>query len=149
MANTLQGIFAGELAGHGSELQLPEVPRLVVGTQSSGKSSLLNGIMAADILPLGEQMVTRAPLNLQLTHEPDASAMRAEFGQFRDGQWVVEESIAHACPHPTSAQMAQIRRAIESQKEARAALSSVSTSPSSSASFTSRPTSRWPTPRPQ
>ena len=87
MANTLQGIFAGELAGHGSELQMPEVPRLVVvGTQSSGKSSLLNGIMAADILPLGEQMVTRAPLNLQLTHEPDASAMRAEFGQFRDGQ---------------------------------------------------------------
>ena len=121
MANTLQGIFAGELAGHGSELQMPEVPRLVVvGTQSSGKSSLLNGIMAADILPLGEQMVTRAPLNLQLTHEPDASAMRAEFGQFRDGQWVVEESIALACPDPTSAQMAQIRRAIESQTEARA-----------------------------
>lgn len=131
MANTLDGIFAGDLAGHGSELHMPEVPRLVVvGTQSSGKSSLLNGIMGADILPLGEQMVTRAPLNLQLTHEPDESAMRAEFGQFRDGHWVSDESIPLACPDPTSAQMAQIRRAIESQTEARAgAQKGVSTDP--------------------
>ena len=41
--------------------------------QSSGKSSLLNGIMAADILPLGEQMVTRTltcSSNLPLTGRP-------------------------------------------------------------------------------
>eukprot|EP00966_Prymnesium_polylepis_P189110 4381226-Prymnesium_polylepis.1 len=58
VANTLDGIFAGaELAGAAGSLKQPEVPRLVVvGTQSSGKSSLLNGIMGADILPLGEQM---------------------------------------------------------------------------------------------
>ena len=78
---------------------MPEVPRLVVvGTQSSGKSSLLNGIMGADILPLGEQMVTRAPLNLQLTHEPDESAMRAEFGGYAGGGWVADETIALTCP---------------------------------------------------
>ena len=145
MANTLQGIFAGELAGHGSELQMPEVPRLVVvGTQSSGKSSLLNGIMAADILPLGEQMVTRAPLNLQLTHEPDASAMRAEFGQFRDGQWVVEESIALACPDPTSAQLTRIGRSNRRRRRAPALRRASPRSPSSSASFhLTCPTSRW------
>jgi len=66
IANTLNGIFATSAGA----LKPPEVPRLVVvGTQSSGKSSLLNGIMAADILPLGEQMVTRAPLSLQLFHK--------------------------------------------------------------------------------
>eukprot|EP00965_Chrysotila_dentata_P107524 3552256-Pleurochrysis_carterae.AAC.3 len=61
----------GSVEGNGGsdKLKQPELPRLVVvGTQSSGKSSLLNGLMAADILPLGEQMVTRAPLNLQLIH---------------------------------------------------------------------------------
>ena len=57
---------------------IPTVPKLilrftavVIGGQSSGKSSLLNSIMSADILPLGEQMVTRTPLHLQLVNNPD------------------------------------------------------------------------------
>ena len=99
MAATLDGIFSGELAGATGDIQKPEVPRLVVvGTQSSGKSSLLNGIMGADILPLGEQMVTRAPLSLQLMHTPDESAMRAEFGDFVGGSWAAEETIPLLCP---------------------------------------------------
>ena len=99
----------------------PEVPRLVVvGTQSSGKSSLLNGIMAADILPLGEQMVTRAPLSLQLFHAPDPAAMRAEFGDFSNGAWRLSAAIPLQCPEPTAAQLEQIRRTIEEQTESRA-----------------------------
>ena len=44
-----------------------EIPRLVVvGSQSSGKSSLLNSILGMDILPTGNNMVTRAPLQLEL-----------------------------------------------------------------------------------
>ena len=122
LANTLDGIFSsGELGSAAGELKQPEVPRLVVvGTQSSGKSSLLNGIMGADILPLGEQMVTRAPLSLQLVHTADAGAMRAEFGDFAGGVWSVHETIGLACPDPTPAQMGQIRRAIEAQTEQRA-----------------------------
>jgi len=122
IANTLDGIFmSGELAGCPNKLKEPEVPRLVVvGTQSSGKSSLLNGIMGADILPLGEQMVTRAPLSLQLVHVAEPSEMRAEFGAFVEGVWVPEEPIALACPDPTPAQLECIRRNIEAQTEARA-----------------------------
>jgi GTP-binding protein EngB required for normal cell division len=122
VASTLDGIFSGgELSGAAGELKHPEVPRLVVvGTQSSGKSSLLNGIMGADILPLGEQMVTRAPLSLQLVHSPDPAAMRAEFGDFSDGVWRVEQNIPLACPDPTAAQLGQIRGAIEAQTDARA-----------------------------
>ena len=44
-----------------------EIPRLVVvGSQSSGKSSLLNSILGMDILPTGNNMVTRSPLQLEL-----------------------------------------------------------------------------------
>lgn len=112
VANTLNGIFATSAGA----LKPPEVPRLVVvGTQSSGKSSLLNGIMAADILPLGEQMVTRAPLSLQLFHSPDPAAMRAEFGQFNHGCWTLSTSIPLQCPEPTPGQLEQIRRTIEEQ----------------------------------
>lgn len=124
VASTLDGIFSGgELSGavQSGELRHPEVPRLVVvGTQSSGKSSLLNGIMGADILPLGEQMVTRAPLSLQLVHSPDPATMRAEFGDFSNGTWRIDQSIPLACPDPTAAQLGQIRSAIEAQTEARA-----------------------------
>ena len=119
IANALEGIL-GTPAAQG-KIKQPEVPRLVVvGTQSSGKSSLLNGIMAADILPLGEQMCTRAPLSLQLVHTPDPSAMRAEFGGFTSGVWAPTETIALQCPDPTAPQLAQIRAAIESQTSARA-----------------------------
>ena len=60
VANTLSGIFNTVTLNSGGNsaprLREPELPRLVVvGTQSSGKSSLLNGFLAADILPLGEQ----------------------------------------------------------------------------------------------
>ena len=121
IANTLDGIFASGELGASEQFKQPEVPRLVVvGTQSSGKSSLLNGIMGADILPLGEQMVTRAPLSLQLVHTAEASEMRAEFGATVDGQWHVEETVALTCPDPTAGQMEKIRRAIESQTDKRA-----------------------------
>lgn len=40
-----------------------ERPQLVVvGTQSSGKSSVLNSLIQSDILPTGQNMVTRTPL---------------------------------------------------------------------------------------
>ena len=39
---------------------------VVVGSQSSGKSSILNGVLSMDLLPTGSSMVTRTPLNLEL-----------------------------------------------------------------------------------
>lgn len=122
MANALDGIFgSAELPAGAGGLKQPEVPRLVVvGTQSSGKSSLLNGIMGADILPLGEQMVTRAPLSLQLSHNAEPSAMRAEFGAFVDGGWVPATTIPLQCPDPSPPQLEAIRAAIDAATESRA-----------------------------
>lgn len=45
-------------------IQLPQL--VVVGTQSSGKSSVLNTIITMDILPTGKNMVTRTPLDIRL-----------------------------------------------------------------------------------
>lgn len=41
---------------------------MVVGSQSSGKSSVLESIVGRDFLPRGSGIVTRRPLVLQLTH---------------------------------------------------------------------------------
>ncbi|XP_064200884.1 dynamin-1-like protein isoform X3 [Anguilla rostrata] len=51
-------------------IQLPQIA--VVGTQSSGKSSVLESLVGRDLLPRGTGIVTRRPLILQLVNvDPD------------------------------------------------------------------------------
>ncbi|PAA71346.1 hypothetical protein BOX15_Mlig022330g1 [Macrostomum lignano] len=61
--NKLQDVFNTV----GSEaIQLPQI--VVIGTQSSGKSSVLESLVGRDFLPRGTGIVTRRPLVLQLVH---------------------------------------------------------------------------------
>ncbi|CEF64895.1 Dynamin-1-like protein [Strongyloides ratti] len=63
--NRLQSIFA--ITGTCYDIvQLPQI--VVVGSQSSGKSSVLESIVGRDFLPRGSGIVTRRPLLLQLIH---------------------------------------------------------------------------------
>ena len=50
-------------------IQLPRIASL--GTQSSGKSSVLESIVGLDFLPRGDGVVTRRPLELRLNHIND------------------------------------------------------------------------------
>ncbi|TIA80272.1 hypothetical protein E3P81_03165 [Wallemia ichthyophaga] len=50
----------------GNSIDLPQIA--VVGSQSSGKSSVLETIVGRDFLPRGSGIVTRRPLILQLIH---------------------------------------------------------------------------------
>uniref|UniRef100_A0A4W5P205 Dynamin-1-like protein n=1 Tax=Hucho hucho TaxID=62062 RepID=A0A4W5P205_9TELE len=61
-------------------IQLPQIA--VVGTQSSGKSSVLESLVGKDMLPRGTGVVTRRPLILQLVHvDPgDGRKMKDENG---------------------------------------------------------------------
>lgn len=55
--------------------QYINLPRIcVVGTQSAGKSSVLEAIVGMDFLPRGEGIVTRRPLELRLVHMPESSS---------------------------------------------------------------------------
>lgn len=51
-----------------SSIDLPRI--VVVGSQSSGKSSVLESLVMRDFLPRGKDIVTRRPLILQLVHRP-------------------------------------------------------------------------------
>lgn len=48
----------------GNSIQLPQI--VVVGSQSTGKSSVLESIVGRDFLPRGSGIVTRCPLVLSL-----------------------------------------------------------------------------------
>lgn len=63
--------------------QYIELPKIcVLGTQSAGKSSVLESIVGMDFLPRGEGLCTRRPLELRLNHVPDASSK--PFGYFEE-----------------------------------------------------------------
>ncbi|KAL1919278.1 uncharacterized protein VTP21DRAFT_1970 [Calcarisporiella thermophila] len=64
--NKLQDAFA--MVGVYNPIDLPQI--VVVGAQSSGKSSVLENIVGRDFLPRGTGIVTRRPLILQLINRP-------------------------------------------------------------------------------
>lgn len=64
LVNRLQDTFSNL----GGELDMPQL--VVVGSQSAGKSSVLENIVGRDFLPRGQGIVTRRPLILQLIHTP-------------------------------------------------------------------------------
>ena len=55
--------------GLDKQLSLPKV--VVLGNQSSGKSSLLEQIVGLDFLPRGSGVVTRRPLELRMNNIHD------------------------------------------------------------------------------
>lgn len=58
-------------------LKLPSI--VVIGSQSSGKSSVLEAIVGQEFLPKGNNMVTRRPIELTLINSPDSASESAEF----------------------------------------------------------------------
>ncbi|RUP45173.1 Dynamin central region-domain-containing protein, partial [Jimgerdemannia flammicorona] len=64
--NKLQDAFA--TVGVQNPVDLPQI--VVIGSQSSGKSSVLENIVGRDFLPRGTGIVTRRPLILQLINRP-------------------------------------------------------------------------------
>ncbi|WRT64049.1 uncharacterized protein IL334_000977 [Kwoniella shivajii] len=65
-------------------LQLPSI--VVIGSQSSGKSSVLEAIVGHEFLPKGDNMVTRRPIELTLINTPSnaasSSSTPSEYGVF-------------------------------------------------------------------
>ena len=71
----IRGIL--QTVGQSDTLTLPSI--VVIGSQSSGKSSVLEAIVGHEFLPKGSNMVTRRPIELTLVNTPDA---QAEYGEF-------------------------------------------------------------------
>ena len=61
-----------------NKIDLPQL--VVVGSQSAGKSSVLESVVGKDFLPRGTGMVTKTPLILQLINIP--KDQKQEWGEF-------------------------------------------------------------------
>ncbi len=69
VVNKLQDAFAA--VNVANPVDLPQI--VVIGSQSSGKSSVLESLVQRDFLPRGTGIVTRCPLILMLINRPSAS----------------------------------------------------------------------------
>ena len=74
--NALQDICAEMLID--AEIDLPQI--VVIGSQSSGKTSVLENIVGRDFLPRGAGIVTRRPLVVQMIYAGGAAVEYCEFG---------------------------------------------------------------------
>jgi len=83
--NKLQDVFNTVGA---DAIQLPQI--VIVGSQSSGKSSVIESLVGRSILPRGTGIVTRRPLILQLVYTPrdDRVHRCAEKGTIDKDEWV-------------------------------------------------------------
>ncbi|KAL5705321.1 dynamin GTPase [Ranunculus cassubicifolius] len=103
MMNKLLDIFAQ--VNSTSTIELPQVA--VVGSQSSGKSSVLEALVGRDFLPRGSDICTRRPLVLQLLQTKNGSdgSVGEEYGEFLH------------LPRKKFFDFAEIRREIQAETE--------------------------------
>ncbi|BCS25108.1 dynamin-like GTPase vpsA [Aspergillus puulaauensis] len=88
LVNKLQDVFS--TVGVQNPIDLPQIA--VVGSQSSGKSSVLENIVGRDFLPRGSGIVTRRPLILQLINKPpQANGVKEEKLETTDKEANVDE----------------------------------------------------------
>jgi hypothetical protein len=112
LANSINGILnETKFTDSTSKLSLPKL--VVVGTQSSGKSSVLNGLIGMDILPTGKNMITRTPLNINMYKLDNNKDGWIEFGCYNKEGYNTDIKIPIDVPKPTNEQVNQIREFIK------------------------------------
>ena len=83
LINKLQEIFYRTKVPF--SVEMPQI--VVVGGQSSGKSSVLENIVGRDFLPRGTNIVTRRPTIIQLINTPTAAQDWIEFAHKKDEKY--------------------------------------------------------------
>ncbi|XP_053973517.1 dynamin-1-like protein isoform X2 [Hylaeus volcanicus] len=108
--NKLQDVF--NTVGSDA-IQLPQI--VVLGTQSSGKSSVIESLVGRSFLPRGTGIVTRRPLVLQLVYTPkdEREHRNAENGTLDLNEWA---TFLHAKSRIYT-NFDEIRKEIESETE--------------------------------
>lgn len=90
--------------------------QVVVGSQSAGKSSVLENIVGRDFLPRGSGIVTRRPLILQLINVPDDDLDGTQPGYRNHVQAASNEwAEFHHIPNRRFNDFADVKREIENE----------------------------------
>ena len=78
----MQKIMNLRSKGYAVNFDFPAI--VVIGSQSSGKSSVIESIIGRHLLPRGTNMVTRCPVVINLYHE---EYLEKDYAQFASTDW--------------------------------------------------------------
>ncbi|RDW88135.1 hypothetical protein BP6252_00167 [Coleophoma cylindrospora] len=111
IVNKLQDLVFNTIGN--DSLDLPQI--VVVGSQSSGKSSVLENIVGRDFLPRGSGIVTRRPLILQLINIPNEDEDAAEPHSAHSVATQPEWAEFHHIPNRRFTEFMDVKREIENE----------------------------------
>ncbi|KAL2018953.1 hypothetical protein VTK56DRAFT_10247 [Thermocarpiscus australiensis] len=111
--NKLQDLVFNTIGN--DSLDLPQI--VVVGSQSAGKSSVLENIVGRDFLPRGSGIVTRRPLILQLINVPDDDSEDVSNVGYRNPTQAARNEWAefHHIPNRRFTDFGDVKREIENE----------------------------------
>ncbi|KAK0656420.1 Dynamin central region-domain-containing protein [Cercophora newfieldiana] len=111
--NKLQDLVFNTIGN--DSLDLPQI--VVVGSQSAGKSSVLENIVGRDFLPRGSGIVTRRPLILQLINVPDDDPEDSSRASYRNPTEAGRNEWAefHHIPNRRFNDFGDVKREIENE----------------------------------
>ncbi|KAG9238269.1 Dynamin central region-domain-containing protein [Amylocarpus encephaloides] len=111
IVNKLQDLVFNTIGN--DSLDLPQI--VVVGSQSSGKSSVLENIVGRDFLPRGSGIVTRRPLILQLINVPSEDENSPEAHTAAAVASQPEWAEFHHIPNRRFTEFQDVKREIENE----------------------------------
>ncbi|KAK4209054.1 hypothetical protein QBC37DRAFT_59817 [Rhypophila decipiens] len=111
--NKLQDLVFNTIGN--DSLDLPQI--VVVGSQSAGKSSVLENIVGRDFLPRGSGIVTRRPLILQLINVPEEDNDDSIPAAYRNPTQAAHNEWAefHHIPNRRFTDFGDVKREIENE----------------------------------
>ncbi|KAK3394845.1 Dynamin central region-domain-containing protein [Podospora didyma] len=111
--NKLQDLVFNTIGN--DSLDLPQI--VVVGSQSAGKSSVLENIVGRDFLPRGSGIVTRRPLILQLINVPEDEPEDAVHIGYKNPNQAARSEWAefHHIPNRRFIDFGDVKREIENE----------------------------------
>src|ERR1700744_4193076 len=104
IANEINGLFPDNKI---VDITMPNL--IVVGCQSSGKSTILNTFMSMDILPTGKTLTTRSPLDIRLHKLINSNQSWVEFGEYNDSGWKLDKKFMLTFPIPLQKELDSVR----------------------------------------
>lgn len=119
--NELSTLFSVCIGGDGRkidfDMKFPEIA--LVGSQSSGKSSIITNILGIPLPPTGEHMVTRTPVVYQTQNIQNTNTMKFEFGENKSGIWTPYKIYEFGID-PSEQELTKVREEIRIQTIKRA-----------------------------
>ncbi len=99
---------------YGNSIDIPVPKMAVVGSQSSGKSTVVKRLIGFDVLPMGDNMVTRTPIYVRLYNVMSDTTEIKLYHMIEDGEIITKKQISFKNDENYSGSLNEIKKDVMS-----------------------------------